>query len=370
MRRGGWGPHPPPWWPAGEPWPPPHRAGRHWRRRSRFVGKVAALFAGVLVLSSIGAATLVSLALGRTGTAGAGAWSADLVMAAAAAIIAVVVLAFLAAMRRVGLPMGDVVAAADRIAAGDFSARVVERGPPFLRAVARAFNSMATQLQEQDVQRRDLMADIAHELRTPLSVVQGRIEGLLDGVYPRDDSRLGEVLEETRLLARLVEDLGTLAHSERGSLGLQKEPTDLVALFADAARSLASEAAGRGVTVQVEDAADIPLVDVDPLRIREVATNLIANAIRHSNGGTDVSVGTERLADRIVVRVRDNGPGIAAGELARIFDRFHRGGRSQGSGLGLSIARNLVVAHGGEIAAASEVGRGTTVTFTLPAPGP
>ena len=125
------------------------------------------------------------------------------------------------AMRRVGLPMGDVVSATDRVAAGDFSARVAERGPPFLRGVARAFNSMTARLQEQDRQRRDLMADIAHELRTPLAVVQGRIEGLLDGVYPRDDARLSEVLEETRLLARLVEDLGTLAHSERGTLGLQ-----------------------------------------------------------------------------------------------------------------------------------------------------
>jgi two-component system OmpR family sensor kinase/two-component system sensor histidine kinase BaeS len=229
---------------------------------------------------------------------------------------------------------------------------------------------MTTRLQEQDRQRRDLMADIAHELRTPLAVVQGRIEGLLDGVYPRDDARLGEVLEETRLLARLVEDLGTLAHSERGTLGLQKEPTDLGVLFGDAVRSLASEAAGRGVTVQVDDSTDLPLVEVDPLRIREVVTNLIANAIRHSRGGAAVSIAAERRQDRIVVRVRDTGPGIPADELPRIFDRFHKGERSHGSGLGLPIARNLVAAHGGEIAVESEVGRGTTVTFTLPLPAP
>jgi signal transduction histidine kinase len=359
--------HPPPWWPAGEAWPPVHRPGRHWPRRSRFIGKIALLLALVLVLSSIGVATLVSLALGRTSPAGASAWTTGLAMAA---MIAGLVPVFVAAMRRVGLPMGDVVSATDRVAAGDFSARVPERGPPFLRAVARAFNGMTTRLQEQDRQRRDLMADVAHELRTPLAVVQGRIEGLLDGVYPRDDAQLGEVLEETRLLARLVEDLGTLAQSERGTLGLRKEPTDLVVLIGDSVRALASEAAARGVTVEVDDSTDLPLVEVDPLRIREVVTNLVANAIRHSDGGARVSIAAERRADRIVVRVRDTGPGIAANELPRIFDRFHKGERSHGSGLGLPIARNLVAAHGGEIAVESEVGRGTAVTFTLPAPPP
>ncbi len=370
MRRGWAGRlHPPPWWPAGEAWPPVHRPRRHWPRRSHFIWRIALLLALVLVLSSIGVATLVSLALGHTGPAGASAWTTGLAMVKAA-MLAGLVLVFVAAMRRVGLPMGDVVSAADRVAAGDFSARVAERGPPFLRGVARAFNSMTARLSEQDRQRRDLMADIAHELRTPLAVVQGRIEGLLDGVYPRDDAQLGEVLEETRLLARLVEDLGTLAQSERGTLGLQKEPTDLAVLFGDAVRSLASEAAARGVTVEVDDSTDLPLVEVDPLRIREVLTNLVANAIRHSNGGAAVSVAAERRADRVAVRVRDTGPGIAADELPRIFDRFHKGERSHGSGLGLPIARNLVRAHGGEIVVESEVGRGTTVTFTLPVPAP
>jgi two-component system OmpR family sensor kinase/two-component system sensor histidine kinase BaeS len=329
---------------------------------------MAILLALVLVLSSVGMATLVSLALGHPGPAG-GAWTTGLAVLKAAMLVGLV-LVFVAAMRRVGLPMGDVVSATDRVAAGDFSARVAERGPPFLRGVARAFNSMTARLQEQDRQRRDLMADVAHELRTPLAVVQGRLEGLLDGVYPRDDARLSEVLEETRLLARLVEDLGTLAHSERGTLGLQKEPTDLGVLLGDAARALASEAAAQGVTVQVDDATDLPLLDLDPLRIREVVTNLIANAIRHGGAGAAVFVGTERRSDDVVVRVRDTGPGIPADERPRVFDRFHKGPRSLGSGLGLAIARNLVVAHGGEIAVESEVGRGTTVTFTLPLPPP
>jgi signal transduction histidine kinase len=330
---------------------------------------MAILLALVLALSSTGLATLVSLALGRAGPGVAGAGRTGLALAVLV-IVTGLALVFLAAMRRVGLPMGDVVSAADRVASGDFSARVAERGPPFLRAVARAFNSMAARLSEQDRQRRDLMADIAHELRTPLAVVQGRLEGLLDGVYPRDDARLGEVLEETRLLARLVEDLGTLAQSERGTLGLRKEPTDLGILLGDAARALAAEADAQGITLHVENGTDLPLLDVDPLRIREVATNLIANAIRHGGAGAAVFVETAQRPGHIVVRVRDTGPGISAEERPRIFDRFHKGGRSQGSGLGLPIARNLVVAHGGEIAVESEIGQGTTVTFTLPLPPP
>lgn len=368
MRHGRWRQHhQPAWWPANEPWPPTGRSGRRWRGRARFLRRIALLVGLVLLLSSVGIATLVSAVLGRAGTITAGASTIGLALVVATIVVGVGI-AFWGAMHRVGLPLGDVVSASDRVAEGDFSTRVAERGPPFLRGMARAFNSMTARLQEQDRQRRDLMADIAHELRTPLAVVQGRIEGLLDGVYARDDAALGEVLEETRILARLVEDLGTLAHSERGTLGLRKEPTDLVVLFGDAARALASEASARGVAVQVEDAPDVALIDVDPLRIREVMTNLIANAIRHSDPGATVSIQTERRGERIVVRVRDSGPGIPADELPKIFDRFHKGGRSQGSGLGLAIAQNLVVAHGGEITVESEVGRGTTVTFTLPAP--
>jgi signal transduction histidine kinase len=369
VRRGPWHAHPPPWWPAGEPWPPVRHRGLHWRRRSRFVWRIAVLLALVLVLSAVGMMTLVSVALGRAGASLAALRPAGVALAAALLVTGLAV-AFLAAMRRIGLPLGDVVSAADRMASGDFSARVAERGPPFLRAVARAFNGMATRLSDQDRQRRELMADIAHELRTPLAVVQGRLEGLLDGVYPRDDARLGEVLEETRLLARLVEDLGTLANSERGTMGLQKEPTDLGVLLGEAARALAAEAEAEGIAIHVENGSDLPLLDVDPLRVREVVTNLIANAIRHGGHGTEVFIGTERRTGAVAVSVRDTGPGIAAADQPRIFDRFQKGGRSRGSGLGLAIARNLVVAHGGEIAVESERGRGTTVTFTLPLAAP
>ncbi|HEV7500521.1 MAG TPA: HAMP domain-containing sensor histidine kinase [Vicinamibacteria bacterium] len=349
---------PPPWWPSGEPWPPTDAYRRHARGRSRFLARLALLAVLTLALSGIGASTLVSLALHDLPQAARAG--------AAAALITVAVLAFAAAMRRVGLPLGDVVAAADRVALGDFSARVAERGPRFLRTVARAFNSMATRLQDEDRQRRELLADIAHELRTPLAVMQGRLEGLLDGVYARDDRSLAEILEETRMLTRLVEDLGTLAHAERGVLGLRREATDLTPLLHDVARAMAAEAQAHGATLHVEERADLTLVEADPLRLREVLTNLVSNAIRHSPAGTAVTLAATPGKDRVTVEVRDTGPGIAREELARIFDRFHKSAGSPGSGLGLPIARKLVEAHGGEISVTSEVGRGTIVRFTIP----
>ena len=213
------------------------------------------MFAIVLALSGLGAATLVSLVVGRSPV---GVTAIATTGVVALVVIAGVALAFTAAMRRVAVPLGDVVAAADRVAAGDYAARVAERGPRFLRAVARAFNSMTARLEDDDRERRERTADVAHELRTPLAVIQGRLEGLLDGLYPRDDRQLSEILEEARLLARLVEDLGALAQAERGTLGLRKEPTDLALLLHDVARAMAAEAEARGIALRVAEEAFPP----------------------------------------------------------------------------------------------------------------
>ena len=268
-------------------------------------------------------------------------------------------------MGRFGSPLGAMVEAADRVAAGDYSTRTPERGPRWMRTLARAFNGMTSRLEAQDRQRRDLMADVAHELRTPLAVLQGRLEGMLDGIYPRDEQRLGAVLQETRMLARLVEDLRTLAHTESGTLTLQKESTDLAILLNDTAVSFAAEAAERHIQLDVEAPASLPLVDIDPVRIREVLTNLVSNALRHTSENGRVSVSASAQPAAIVLAVSDNGRGIPAEDLPRIFDRFYKGHGSRGSGLGLTIARNLVMAHGGEIRAESAEGKGTTMRITL-----
>jgi two-component system OmpR family sensor kinase/two-component system sensor histidine kinase BaeS len=264
------------------------------------------------------------------------------------------------------MPLGDIVTASDRVAGGDYSVRATEQGPGWMRGIAQSFNAMIGKLQAQDKQRREMMADIAHELRTPLAVLQGKLEGMLDGVYPRDEAQIAAVLQETKMLSRLVDDLRTLAHSESGTLALQKEPTDLAMLLNDATSAFSPEAAAQSVTVRVTSAADVPSIEIDPLRIREVVTNLVSNALRHTPAGGSVTVEAARRDRVVVVRVSDTGSGIAPDDLPKVFERFYKGSRSRGSGLGLTIARNLVVAHGGDIRADSTPGRGTTIEFTLP----
>lgn len=329
--------------------------GSHQHRR-RYVRRAGCFFALILFLSAVGATTLLSLATGR----------GSLTIIIAALIALAIIGIFFASMRRFAFPFADIVAAADRVGDGDYSAQITEHGSPWMRSVARAFNSMTARLRANEQQRRHLMADIAHELRTPLTIIQGRLEALIDGVYPRDDARLQELLDESRVVARLVEDLRTLANADSGALALRKEPSDLMLLIHDAATSLASEAESRGVALRIDEAGEVPLLAIDPLRIREVMVNLLANAIRHTPSGGSVAVQVESRGDSAAVRVTDTGSGIVPEELPKIFDRFYKGRASQGSGLGLTIARNLVEAHGGEIHAESAAGRGTSIFFTLP----
>jgi signal transduction histidine kinase len=347
-----------------EPWPPRFGPGSWRYRRTRFERRMNALFWICVLLVFAAANTVLSWLLPGATVIGPSLRSLRPLFGL---FWLVLIFGFLVpAMRRFRSPLGDIVEAADRVSEGDYSARASEHGPRWMRAIAHAFNSMTSKLQAQDVQRRHLMADIAHELRTPLAVLQGRLEGMLDGVYPRDEAQINAVLQETRMLTRLVDDLRTLAHTESGTLALQKESTDIGVLLSDAAASFAVEAAERKVTFDVRAAPDLPLIEVDPLRIREVLTNLISNALHHTPEGGRVSVTASMRANAIVVSVSDTGSGIAAADLSKIFDRFYKGRGSHGSGLGLTIARNLVVAHGGEIRAESVEGKGTDVTVILP----
>jgi two-component system, OmpR family, sensor histidine kinase BaeS len=350
----------PPWWPADEPWPPRSSRFHYQRRRSRFVRRTGwySFWPLWVVLW-----WLATLGRGRSFTPMGSVVVLLLAGAAAAATVAVI-------LRRLAGPVADIVSAADRIAHRDYRVRIDEPAfaPAWVKDTARAFNAMAGQLHAQDEARRHLMADVAHELRTPLTVLQGKLEGLIDGVYPRDNERLQALLEDTRVFARIVEDLRTLANSESGALALAKEPTDIVVLANDAAASLASEANERGVTLGVaaDRAGDIEPVAVDPVRIREVLVNLITNALRYTPRGGRVEVKIGATPHGVELRVVDTGPGIAEAELPRIFDRFYKGAGSTGSGLGLTIARNLVEAHGGTIRAESRPGAGTTMIFSLP----
>jgi len=337
------------------------RPYQHYRHgassRARFFRR-AGLGAGAL--AALAGAGIVAGAVKLAGVLGV-ANASRVVMPLFILTIVFLVTGVFRSMRRFGSPLWAVMDAADRVADGDYTVRVDEWGPPPIRALARSFNTMTSRLQDADRLRRDLMADVAHELRTPLTVLQGRIEGLIDGVYQPDGTQLKQLLDETTVLSRLVEDLRTLALSEAGALSLQREPTNIVELARDVAQSFS----GQHPSVIAPAPADI-VVDIDPVRIREVVSNLIANAIRYTPHDRQISITVDAQHDRVALTVADTGRGIEPDQLRRLFDRFYKGAESRGSGLGLAIAKGIVTAHGGEIGATSTPGEGTSIRVTLP----
>jgi signal transduction histidine kinase len=279
-------------------------------------------------------------------------------------------------LRRMSMPLDDLLEASNRVAEGDYSVRVEAKGPPEIRSMMQGFNSMVERLQENDRQRRAMLADVSHELRTPITVIQGNVEGILDGLYPADEARLKSIVEETQILSRLVDDLRTLALAESGSLKLKREPADLGLLVREVVSGFESQAKEKDLRVALE-LDDVEAVDVDPLRIREVLRNLLTNALRYTPRQGEVKVGlaeSEIGGERgVLLFVEDNGPGIEPSDLPHVFERFYKSSDSGGMGLGLSIAKYLVEAHGGRIWAESDIvpeggaGRGTRISFTLPA---
>lgn len=273
-------------------------------------------------------------------------------------------------LRRISKPLDELVNASNRVAEGDYAIRVEEKGPPEIYSLMRGFNSMAERLQVNDQQRRNMLADVSHELRTPITVIQGNIEGILDGLYPADEARLKSILEETQVLSRLVDDLRTLALAESGALHLRREPTNLAELIQDTVEGLEAqkEEKGLGVELSLQEGSD---ANIDPQRVREVLLNLLSNALRYTPRGgqihvrlTEAGIGLER---NVTISIEDNGPGIEPAQLQHVFDRFYKSSDSGGMGLGLSIAKYLVEAHRGTIWAESEPGKGTKISFTLPA---
>jgi len=352
-----WGPPPgrrPPWWPEGEPFPP-----RRWGRRGPppFVRRVGCFFVALL-----GAAVLAGAVAGGL-IARLGAWPVALL---AFLFVLLLVAAGTSAARRMTRPMDSLIDAAGRIEAGDFSVQVSESGPRELRSVARAFNQMSARLKASDEQRRGFLAEVAHEFRTPLTVIRGQAEAIADGVYPGDAAHLSPILDATQTLDRLVEDLRTLVLTDAGNLVLHKEPTDLGALAADTVESFGTQAQAAHVTLSSEVAdGSLMQVDIDPARIRSVLGNLLSNAIRHTPSGGSVTVAVGESGQEEFVTVSDTGEGIPPDLVPRVFDRFVKGATSPGSGLGLAIARDIVTAHGGrlEIQSTSEVGTTIRLTF-------
>lgn len=275
--------------------------------------------------------------------------------------------------RTLTAPLQRLEAAARAIKAQDFSQRVPVAGSQELVAVATAFNDMAEQLQKAETLRRNLLADVAHELRHPLHILQGSLQAILDGVYPLSAEEIARLVDQTHHLTTLVNDLHELAQAEAHQLPLRREMTDVAALVKDTAGLFRPLAAGKGVRLQVELLGALPAVAVDAARLRQVVQNLLDNALRHTPEGGVITVQVEQPGDFTRIRVRDTGTGIAPEQLAHVFDRFYgadsRGRDGRGTGLGLAIVKAIVEAHDGQVMASSEgLGRGSVFSIILKTP--
>jgi two-component system, OmpR family, sensor histidine kinase BaeS len=290
-------------------------------------------------------------------------------IAGAAGLAALVALfTGLAVARRITRPVTRLITVTRAMAAGDRTARAGEiRAAGELRELAIAFDQMAGALDRQELIRRNLVADVAHELRTPIAILQAGHEALLDGVAEPNPAVLGSLRDEVLRLARMVGDLQTLAAADAAALNLSRRNCDLADLAAAAADSLARRFEAAGITLDRE-LAPVP-VSADPNWLHQVITNLLTNALKFTPAGGHVTISTSRDGAAAVLRVIDTGVGIPAGDLPHIFDRFWRGQQAaqiSGSGIGLAIAAELAQAHGGRLTASSRPGHGTQLTLTLP----
>lgn len=313
-----------------------------------------------------------------TRSTGSGLFAADRVLttallraiAGAAGVAALLALATALVMaRRITRPVARLIAVTQAMAAGDRGARVGEiRAASELRDLAGAFDDMAGTLDRQEQIRRDLVADLAHELRTPVAVLQAGHEALLDGVAEPTPEELGSLRDEVLRLAAMVGDLQTLAAADAAALHLARRQCDLASIAADAAGSLARRFETAGITVD-RQLSEAPVL-ADPHWIHQVITNLLTNALKFTPAGGHVTISTGKTGPDAVLHVTDTGIGISAEDLPHIFDRFWRGPRAaqvSGSGIGLTIAAELAQAHGGRLTAGSQPGKGTRMTLTLPA---
>ncbi|MDE3088604.1 MAG: HAMP domain-containing protein [Chloroflexota bacterium] len=275
--------------------------------------------------------------------------------------------------RQITAPLNALAAASHEIAAGDLSARVAKTGDDEVGQVGSAFNAMAESLAKSETARRNMIADIAHELRNPLGVIQGQLEGMIDGVFPTTPEQIASVYDETLLVTRLVDDLRDLALADAGQLQIARQPTDLGTLIEKTVAAFVTQAAEKNIALKTEAAVSLPTVNIDAQRIEQVLRNLIGNALRHTQESGVISVQWSVNSEQssVVVRVSDTGAGIPREDLPFVFDRFWRSDKSRsraggGAGLGLAIAKQLVTAHGGAIGVESEPERGATFWFTLP----
>jgi signal transduction histidine kinase len=296
-----------------------------------------------------------------------------LFLVAAAAGIGAVLLV-LGLSRRILAPVEALKVAARNMAAGDLSQRVAIESDDEIGDLARAFNAMADGLARLEELRRNMVTDVAHELRTPLTNIRGYLEALRDGVVEQDHQMIDSLYDEAIILSRLVNDLQELSLAEAGQINLQQQPVALADVTDRVVEAVQLSAEAAGVNLRVSLPQDLPIVKVDPQRIGQVLRNLIDNGIAYTLPGGEVCVEARAGEEEVEVRVQDTGIGIADEDLPHIFERFYRADKSRsrttgGAGLGLTIAKQLVEAHGGRIWVESTEDEGSVFVFTLPLSG-
>jgi signal transduction histidine kinase len=296
-----------------------------------------------------------------------------LIWGALLAIAVAFLLTFLLS-RRMLAPVKALTETAKQLGKGDFTQRVQIKDKGEVGELAQAFNSMASDLERAEQMKRNMVADVAHELRTPLSNIRGYLEAVRDGVKKPDTDTIHSLEEETSLLSRLVNDLQELSLAEAGQLTLVRQEEDVAGLVKQVVAVVEGHVSVKGLSLTIELPDKLPAVNIDSHRIGQVLRNLLENAIAHTGAGGTITVAARQCEGCVEVSVSDTGEGIPPEDLPNIFERFYRVDKSRtratgGSGLGLTIAKRLIEAHGSSIEAHSEPGRGSTFTFTLPVYG-
>jgi signal transduction histidine kinase len=287
-------------------------------------------------------------------------------MAGAVAIVITLVVS-----HRIVRPVESLTSAARRMEKGDLTARVKATSSDEIGQLAHAFNAMADGLAKQEQLRRNMVSDVAHELRTPLTNIRGYLEAAKDGLVQPDGALVDNLYEEAILLNRLVNDLQELALAEAGQLHLERQSVKVDDVACATVEVFCPRAEARDVSLHVDVPPDLPLVQADPHRVRQVLRNLLDNALDYTPPGGQVTLAAQQDGAWVNIQVRDTGPGIAPEHLPYVFERFYRADPSRtratgGAGLGLAIVKQLVEAHGGRVWAESTLGAGTTFGFTLP----
>lgn len=344
---------------------------RRWRGRRRFF-PFAPLFFFIITFFIGGTAALFYLLFSEY-VGVRNIWL--LVCGAPFVVFLIIIITIFNLYMRFGKPLENLFSTIDSVAEGNLNARVPETNSDMFSELIKRFNKMVGELERSDKQRRNLTADIAHELRTPLHIIQGNLEGVIDGVYKPTKEHINNTLDETKILVRLVNDLQTLSLAEAGQLPLHPTLFLLADLLHDLTSSFATQANTLGIHLNTNIRDTSLKINADYDRLNQILSNLISNALRYTAKGGEISVTAESsITDEkrsVRIKVKDTGSGIAFDDLPFIFDRFWRGNKSRSdrvnSGLGLAIAKQLILAHNGSIDVVSELGKGTEFTIELPA---